>query len=209
MMYPVQKFVVPSELEKLPNGDLPAHLLSDIKPYGQLYWKAACAWEAMVEAAKAEGLEFSHVGAFRSLKEQVALFESRYSAKATKRIPQVTRTYKGKTYFLKEGMSPAGSPGTSRHGCGAAIDACALVNKKIVALGSSQKHVDWLVANAGRFGWSWEVADPKNPNFEIWHLICFDCDNLPAEIVSRSVSQATKVAKPKRKEKKGRKGVAG
>lgn len=209
MMYPVQKFVVPSELEKVPNGDIPPHLLSNVKPYGQLYWKAAAAWEAMLEAAKADGLEYSHVGAFRSLKEQIALFESRYSAKATKRIPQVTRTYKGKVFFLKEGMSPAGTPGTSKHGNGCASDACALIKGKVVPLGSSQKHVDWLVANAHRFGWSWEVADPKNPNFEIWHLICFDCDSLPAEIVARSVSQATKVKKPSRKERKGRKGLKG
>ncbi len=205
MKYPVRKFVVPSELEKCPNGDIPPHLLSNIKPYGQLYWKAAAAWEALCEAAKADGLEFSHVGAFRSLKEQIALFDSRYSKKATKRIPQVTRTYKGKVFFLKEGMAPAGTPGTSKHGWGTAQDFAAIVNKKLVSLGSSQKHVDWLVANADRFGWSWEVEDTSNPNFEIWHLICYDCDNLPAEILSRSVSQATKIKKPTRKEKKGRK----
>jgi hypothetical protein len=102
-------------------------------------------------------------------------------------------------------MAPAGTPGTSKHGWGTAQDFAAIVNKKLVSLGSSQKHVDWLVANAHRFGWSWEVEDTSNPNFEIWHLICFDCDNLPAEILGRSVSQATKVAKPTRKEKKGRK----
>lgn len=210
MLYPVQKFVKPDELEKCPNGDIPAHLLSNIKPYGQLFYKAAAAWDAMCEAAKAEGLEFSHVGALRPLKEQIALFESRYSVKATKRVPQVTRTYKGKTFFLKEGMAPAGTPGTSNHGWGCAIDVAAIVNKKLVALGSSQKHVDWLVGNAHSFGWSWEVADPKNPNFEIWHMICFDCDKLPTEILARSVSQATKVPKkPTRKERKGRKGLGG
>ena len=209
MMYPVQKFLIPQELEKFPNGDIPAHLLSNMKPYGQLYWKAGCAWEAMLEAAKADGLEYSHVGMFRSLKEQVALFEQRYTTKPTKRVPQVTRIYKGKTFFLKDGMAPAGTPGTSKHGNGCASDIAAVINKKVVSVGSSKKHVDWLVANAHRFGWSWEVADPKNPNFEIWHLICFDADDLPQEILSRSVSQAAKVAKPTRKEKKGRKNKMG
>lgn len=205
MKYPVQKFVLPAELEKFPNGDLPAHLLSNCQPYGQLYWKAAAAWEAMLEAAKAEGLLYSHVGLGRPLKDQVALFQQRYSAKPTKRIPQVTRIYKGKTFFLKEGMSPAGTPGTSKHGFYCAADIAAVVNGKTISVGSSQKHVDWLFLNAHRFGWSWEVAETSNPNFEIWHLICFDADNLPQTILSRSVSQATKVAKPKRKEKKGHK----
>jgi hypothetical protein len=40
----------------VPQRDIPAHLLSNIKPYGQLYWKAAMAWDKMLEAAKAEGL---------------------------------------------------------------------------------------------------------------------------------------------------------
>lgn len=206
MMYPVKKFVLPEELQGVPNGDIPPALLANIKPYGQLYWKAAAAWTAMLDAAKADGLEFSHVGALRTLKEQVALFDSRYSLKATKRIPQVTRTYKGKTYFLKEGMSPAGTPGTSKHGFACACDIAAVVAKKVVNVGSSQKHVDWLVANAGRFGWSWEVADPKNPNFEIWHLVCFDCDALPEDVLALAGDRAAKIAKPKRKERKGRKG---
>jgi LAS superfamily LD-carboxypeptidase LdcB len=206
-MYPSRKFVTPKELEKCANGDIPAHLLSNIKPYGQLYWRAAMAWDKMLEAAKAEGLEFSHVGALRTLKEQESLFASRYTTKATKRVPQITRTYKGKTFFLKEGMAPAGTPGTSKHGWGCAIDIAAVVNKKIVNLGGSQKHVDWLKANCQRFGWAWGVGDPKSKEFEIWHLECFDCDILADDIVAGSVQQATKVAKPTRKEKKGRKGL--
>jgi hypothetical protein len=202
-MYPVKKFVLPEELQGVPNGDIPPALLANIKPYGQLYWKAAAAWQAMIDAARADGLEFSHVGALRTLKEQVALFQSRYTRKPTKRIPQVTRVWKGKTFFLKENCAPAGTPGTSKHGNGCAIDIAAIVNKKLVSVGSSQKHVDWLVANASKFGWSWEVADPKNPNFEIWHLICFDCDSLQTS--GDNAPRATKVAKPKRKEKKGRK----
>lgn len=206
-MYPSRKFVTPKELEKCPNGDIPAHLLSNIKPYGQLYWRAAMAWDKMLEAAKAEGLEFSHVGALRTLKEQESLFASRYTVKPSKRVPQITRSYKGKTWFLKDGMAPAGTPGTSKHGWGCAIDVAAVVNKKLINLGGSQKHVDWLKANCEKFGWAWGVGDPSNKEFEIWHLECYDCDNLPPDIVSGSVDQATKVAKPTRKEKKGRKGL--
>lgn len=205
MLYPVKKFVLPEELQGVPNGDIPPALLSNIKPYGQLYWKAACAWNAMLAAAKVDGLDFSHVGALRTLKEQEQLFFARYTKKATKRVPQVTRTYKGKTWFLKEGMAPAGTPGTSKHGSGNACDIAAVINKKVVSVGSSQKHVDWLVANAVKHGWSWEVADPKNPNFEIWHLICFDADGLPADVLAADPGRAAKIAKPKRKERKGRK----
>jgi len=205
MIYPVSKYVVPAELNGVPNGDLPPEVLSAIKPYGQLYWKAACAWRAMLKAADADGLEFSHVGALRTLKEQVALFNSRYTLKATKRVPQVTRTYKGKTYFLKAGMAPAGSPGTSKHGHGCAIDVAALVKGKIVSLGASKKHVDWLVKNAATYGWSWEVADTRSPNFEIWHLICFNADRLAPEVLALDTERATRVKKVSRKEKKGRK----
>lgn len=209
MLYPVRKFVMPKELEKHGNGQIPAHLLSDMKPYGQLYHKAGSAWNAMLKAAKRDGLEFSHVGMYRSLKEQERLFFARYASKPTGRQPEVTRVYKGKRYWLRRGMSPAGTPGTSRHGLGCASDIAAVVNKKVVSVGASQKHIDWLVNNAGRYGWSWEVADPKDPEFEIWHLICFDCDNLPADVVSVSANQATKVRRPTRNERRGRKNKMG
>ena len=156
-------------------------------------------------AAEADGLTFSHVGALRTLKEQVSLFQARYTLKATKRVPQVTRTYKGKTFFLKAGMAPAGTPGTSKHGHGNAIDIAAVIKGKVVSVGASQKHVDWLVKNAATYGWSWEVADTRNPNFEIWHLICFNADALSADILALDTERATRVVKAKRKEKKGRK----
>lgn len=205
MMYPSKRFVRPKELQNVTNGMLPAHLLSNVKPFGQLYWKAGAAWSAMLAAAKKDGLEFSHVGMYRSLAEQEKLFKARYSKKPTGRKPEILRAYKGETWYLRKGMAPAATPGRSNHGFACAVDISALVNGKVVSIGASRRHLDWLIANAGTFGWCWEVGDPRNPEFEIWHLICWDCDSLPASTLGKSVDQATKVKKPTRQERKGRK----
>ena len=206
--YPVKKVTLPSDLEGIKNGEVPANLLANIQPYGQLHKLAAQAWEAMRLACKAEtGFDLSHVGANRTIKEQIALFESRYSKKDKGRKPQVTRVWNGTTYFLLPGMAPAGSPGTSNHGWSLAVDVAVLVNKKVTSLGAVPKVVEWLEKNILDFGFSWEVEDPKNRNFELWHVRYFPGDKVPARVSGAAVAvpDATKVAKPNRKEKKGRK----
>lgn len=206
-MFPTQKLVSPKDMTEIPNGEMPAKLLGNIKPYGQLHHKAARCWEAMRKAASTDGLELSHVGALRTLKEQQSLFKQRYSLKDEGRHPTITRKYAGKTWFLKENCSPAGTPGTSNHGLGLAIDVCAVINKKNVGLGSAPKHVEWLKKNAGTYGFAWEIADPRDPNFEIWHMICFNADTPPPAVTETALTipPASKVLRPTRKEKKGKK----
>jgi LAS superfamily LD-carboxypeptidase LdcB len=206
-MFPIQKLVLPKDMAQISNGEVPANLLGNIKPYGQVHHKAARCWEAMRQAALADGLTLSHVGALRTLKEQQSLFKQRYSLKDEGRTPTITRKYQGKTWYLKKNCSPAGTPGTSKHGFAVAIDVCAVINKKNVGLGSAPKHVAWLKKNAEIYGWSWQIADPRNPEFEIWHMICFDADNPPPAVTETtlSVPVATKVKRPTLKEKKGKK----
>ena len=181
MLYPVLPIIMPSDLAGVPNGKLPPKLLRNIQaPKGQLHSLAATAWNAMQLAAYFDGIELKHVGAYRPLSEQMALFMNRYALSPTGRTPQVTRTYLGKTWYLKKGMAPAGVPGTSNHGIGLAID---IAN-------ASGKRLDWLLgdgfatSNALKYGFTWEVADPKNPNFEQWHIRYVCGDKLPQAVLA-------------------------
>jgi LAS superfamily LD-carboxypeptidase LdcB len=75
-------------------------------------------------------------------------------------MKQKPRIYQGKLWYLKKGMAPMAVPGTSNHNWGIAID---IAN-------ASGKRLDWLLANADKFGFSWELQS------EPWHLryVCGD-----------------------------------
>jgi LAS superfamily LD-carboxypeptidase LdcB len=170
---------MPTDLAGQKNGDLNPALLRDIKaPSGKLHRLAATAWNAMQLAAYFDGIELKHVGAYRPLARQVAMFNERYSAEKTPRKPEVTRKYQGKTWYLKKGMAPAGTPGTSNHGIGLAID---------VASVTSGKRIEWLLgdgfmtSNALKYGFSWEVKDGANA--EAWHIRYVCGDNLPQAVL--------------------------
>jgi hypothetical protein len=82
-------------------------------------------------------------------------FYQRYTDKPKPRqMKQTPRIYKGRAWYLKKGMAPMAVPGTSNHNLGVAID---IAN-------ASGKRLEWLLANAQRFGFSWEVQS------EPWHL---------------------------------------
>lgn len=198
-MFPVHKIVVPPALRNVPNGEIPARLLVNVKPYGQLFWKAAVAYENLVKAAKADGITLGHVGAYRSLDQQVALFKARYSRKPTGRVPSVTRIWNGDVWHLKKNCAPAASPGKSNHGLALAVDLCEMVGKRPVALSNMARR--WLVSNAEKYGWCWEVADPTNPNFELWHLVCWDAAKVPVE------EPVKPAARPKRLTRHERRGL--
>lgn len=178
--YPVLPIIMPSDLAGAKNGELNQSLLRSIKaPSGKLHRLAATAWNCMQLAAYFDGVELKHVGAYRPLSEQMALFNNRYQRSDTGRVPQVTRTYQGQTWFLKKGVAPAGTPGTSNHGIGLAIDVAS----------ASGKRLEWLLgdgfmtSNALKYGFSWQVSDSKDKNFEAWHLQYFAGDTLPQAVV--------------------------
>jgi hypothetical protein len=82
-------------------------------------------------------------------------FYQRYTDKPNKKLlKQTPRIYKGKAWYLKKGVAPMAVPGTSNHNLGIAID---IAN-------ASGKRLEWLLKNAQRFGFSWEVQS------EPWHL---------------------------------------
>lgn len=197
-MFPVHKIVLPPALRNVPNGEVPARLLVNVKPYGQLFWKAAVAYNNLVEAAKADGINLGHVGAYRSLDQQVALFKARYSKKPTGRVPSVTRVWNGDVWHLKKNCAPSATPGKSNHGFGISVDLCDMVGKRPVSLSNMTRR--WLVSNAEKYGWCWEVADPTNPNFELWHLVCWDAAKVPVE---EPLKPATRPKRLTRHEKRG------
>lgn len=198
MMFPVHKIVLPPALRQVGNGEVPARLLTNLKPYGQLFWKAAVAYQRLLDAAAKDGFQFSHVGAYRSLDQQVALFKARYSRKPTGRVPAVTRVWNGDVWHLRKNCAPAASPGRSNHGYAIAVDLCELAGKKPVPLGPNARR--WLLSNAEKYGWCWEVADPSNPNFELWHLVCWDAGSLNPD---EPVKPASRPKRLNRRERKG------
>jgi cell wall-associated NlpC family hydrolase len=74
------------------------------------------------------------------------------------------RTYASQVRLYGQKPALAAVPGTSNHGWGLAVDLCGGIDR----FGTAQ--YQWMVANAGRFGWlhpSW--ADPGNGREEPWH----------------------------------------
>jgi LAS superfamily LD-carboxypeptidase LdcB len=168
LKYPSKRLVVPKELREIPNGKVPKKLMKTIKTGGLMWGPAADAFNRMYDAAEEAGIYLADVGDYRPYDRQEALFLDRYRDKPQPRKPEVTRTWNGKTWYLRKGCAPAGVPGTSNHGYGLAIDIAEKDKRgQIIRLtGKTQK---WLCLNAPTFGFYLQGNDPKSPEFEIWH----------------------------------------
>ena len=157
--YPYKKLVVPTTLQAVPNGKLSGKILRPVKCGGQMYVEAAEAFDRMYDQATKSGIKLRNVGDYRSFDAQLGLFKQRYALEDLGRKPQVTRTYEGKTWYLRPGMAPCSTPGKSNHGLGLAIDLDV----------TTAKVLDWLCANAPAFGFYLQSDDPSSPEFEAWH----------------------------------------
>ena len=160
---------MPVALKGVEPGKVHASLLRDIPGGGKLFYLAADAWLAMVEAAKADGVELKPTSSgdtYRSYDFQKRGFLQRYQLEP---IPgQSTKTFEGKTWYLKKGMAMLATPGKSNHNFGLAVD---------VHSASEKKRINWLIANVEKFGWSWEVV-PSEP----WHIRYVAGDNVPQAV---------------------------
>jgi LAS superfamily LD-carboxypeptidase LdcB len=167
--YPVLPIIMPTDLKGQKNGYVVSAVLRTIqKPSGKLEKHAATAWNCLQLAAYFNALTLNQVGAYRTYAQQLSMFNARYSTTDKGRVPQVVRIWQGKKYYLKPGMSPCATPSHSDHGWGLAIDAANCnVGTPLLAwlLGDS-----FATCEALKYGFTWAVADPKNPNFEPWHL---------------------------------------
>ena len=94
---------VPPELAPLGNGRIPRDRLQPIAQSGHyLYAPAAAAWDGLVAAAAADGIEMRITDSYRSFEQQVDLAER-------------------KGLYKNGGL--AATPGKSNHGWGLAVDA--------------------------------------------------------------------------------------
>lgn len=160
---------MPVSLKSVEAGKVPAHLLRDIEPCGKLHYLAADAWHAMRAAAAADGIELKPTSAgdtYRSYDSQKAAFLQRYVT--TPIDGTSTRTFEGKTWYLKKGMAKLAVPGTSQHNWGIAVD---------IHTAAEKSRLRWLIDNVAKFGFSWEVV-PEEP----WHLRYTEGDNVPQAV---------------------------
>ncbi len=159
----VVPIVMPTDLKGVEPGKLPDGLLRPIKGGGKLHWRAADAWNAMTTKATLDGLVLKPTSAgdlYRSYESQKTAFLQRYRLDP---IPGAsTKTFEGKTWYLRKGMAMLASPGKSNHNLGLAID---------VHSASEPARLRWLVQHVKDFGFSWEVLS------EPWHLRLVTGDN--------------------------------
>lgn len=160
---------LPADLKGVEPGKLPANLLRAVPGGGKMHWIAACAWSAMVEKAKAEGVELKPTSAgdtYREYDLQRRGFLQRYQNAPIAGVKP--KDFEGKKWYLKKGMAPLATPGKSQHNLGLAVD---------VHSASEPKRINWLIANVKDFGFSWEVV-PEEP----WHLRYVCGDNPPPAV---------------------------
>lgn len=180
MPYVVRPVTLPANLVGVPNGKLSDDLLETIGPSGRLHETAARSWRALRAAAADAGFNLTYTfgGTYRTYAQQEALFRSRYS-------PQGTfggcKAWDGQRWCLKGPYAMAAVPGTSNHGLGLAVDT-ALDLDPSDGVGpddavSIMPAIPWLVANAERFGWSWEAQS------EPWHLRYVTGDVIPQAVL--------------------------
>ena len=140
---------------------------------GKMELCAADAWDAMVAAAKADGIKLkpSSLGdQYRSIAAQRAAFLRRYRKKPLKNSS--TRTWNRKKWWLKKGYAPLAAPNDnpktcSRHMLGLAVDV-AHANGAIL---------NWLVKNNAKFGFSHEIQ------VEPWHIRYVAGDATPQAVL--------------------------
>ena len=172
---------MPKDLKGVEPGKLPESLLRPIPTGGKLHWLAANAWNAMVAKAKADGIELKPTSSgdlYRSYESQLASFKQRYVLEPIQGTS--TKTFEGKTWYLKKGMAMLATPGKSNHNLGIAVD---------VHSASEPKRLNWLIANVKDFGFSWEVV-PSEP----WHLRYVCGDTPPPAVVAYAAGQPAPAA---------------
>lgn len=171
--------IMPADLKGVTPGKLPESLLRAIPTGGKLHHRAADAWNAMVAKAKADGVELKPTSSgdlYRTYESQLAGFKQRYVLEPV--AGTSTKTFEGKTWYLKKGMAMLATPGKSNHNLGLAID---------ISGASEPKRLNWLIANVKDFGFSWEVV-PSEP----WHIRLVTGDK-PTPAVMAFIGGATPV----------------
>ncbi|XDD50528.1 M15 family metallopeptidase [Leptospira sp. WS92.C1] len=111
------------------------------------------------------------VSGFRSFKDQKGIWEEKYSGKRKMRFPVQGKSPKEIISLILEFSS---APGTSRHHWGTDVDLNALENSYFEKGGKGEKFYNWMLKNAGRFGFCQPYSSKlsrgnKGYNEEKWH----------------------------------------
>ena len=144
------------------------------RPGQILHKETYAAFLKMFEAAKKDSIKLIIKSATRNFSAQKAIWEGKWNGKrllegninAAQKIPNP------KQRALKI-LEYSSMPGTSRHHWGTDIDLNAFVNSYFEK-GEGKKEYDWLVANAGTFGFCQPYTPkgskrPEGYNEEKWH----------------------------------------
>ena len=178
---PVQKVKIPSCLKGQKNGELSAGILKKCDVGSALMAEpAARAMKAMVAAMSGSlSIEYTHVGAYRTLKGQTDLFLSRYTTTPLPGRP--TKTWNGVKYWQLPKTAMAAVPGTSNHGWGLAIDLAEKINGKAASI--SPRSVKWLIKHAAQYGFCAEAQS------EPWHWRYYAGDKTPEAVLAYEASK--------------------
>lgn len=171
---------MPKDLKGVVPGKLSESLLRRIPGGGKLHWRAADAWNAMVAKAKTDGLVLKPTSLgdlYRSYDSQLVGFKQRYVLEPI--AGTSTKSFEGKTWYLKKGMAMLATPGKSNHNLGIAVDVHSV---------GEPKRLNWLIANVKNFGFSWEVV-PSEP----WHLRLVTGDNPTPAVIAFTGGQPAPV----------------
>lgn len=157
----------------LVNGRLdPCDLESVFLPgigLGALHPVAKRAWDCLAIVCRAETgamlTATSSADTYRSYAQQEAVFRQRMLPRYDPiRCTTITRTWNGQKWWLRRGVAQVATPGTSNHGFGIAVDIGVWSGSKVLSLASQGIAWNWMLANAGTFGFGWELQS------ESWHL---------------------------------------
>lgn len=173
MALPERSITLPAVLVGQANGRLPASILVDTAgeaggPTVRLCMPAARSWRALCAAARAAGhvvKATSAADSYRSYEQQENAFRTRYTTTYLAGRPY--KTWNGVRWYQRPNTAQLAVPGTSNHGLAVTVDVA----------NASGALLAWLVANAPRFGWFWELQD------EPWHIRYCTGDAIPAAVL--------------------------
>lgn len=185
MSLPIRPVIRPADLEGQKNGRLDPSLLRTVSPVADRGWSmhhlAARAYEALRAAAWADGIQLSLSGnPYRDYAGQEKMFRSRYRPGLPTSMDRKGRVWQGQRWYRFQG-APSAVPGTSNHGWGLAadfaIDTDGDIDYEWPVRSVDTKTVNWLVANAHRFGFSAEMQ------VEPWHWRYVAGDRVPQAVL--------------------------
>ncbi len=136
---PISPYNRPTTIAGVTNGNLPAADLYTLNSTCRVYKQAAGSLNAMINAARADGVYLSTAECYRDYAGQV---------------------YWRKYWCARGICANAATPGYSNHGWGKAAD----LRDQYGSLTWSSPGYKWMVAHAGEYGWN----HPGGVN-EAWH----------------------------------------